>query len=164
MTDKRPTFELHIDTRVLSELLENTPVGETCTYAVMSKELGRPVSGADSYVQSAVRRVQNQNGKVFGNIRGEGYRCLSDSEIVKSAEQDARFIRRKAKRAAVRLTKVQDFGALTKDEQIMHNAKLSLFGAITSISAQKGVKQLEKAVSQAGSELPIGRTLEVFKS
>ena len=155
-------FEISVDTRMLYDLLSKAPVGETVTFARMSEALGRRVEGADSHLQSALRRLVSLDQKVFSNVRGVGYQRLSDTEIVKSGERDRDHIQRSARKAAKRLLCVEDFDALPNDLKVKHNTYLSMYGAMVSMLSPGRVKNLESEVSKAQAQLPLAKTLEAF--
>lgn len=161
----KPTFELSIDTRVLVDFLAKADVGQTVTYTDLSRVLGSVVNGATPCLHSALRHLERSKDMVFGNVRGVGYQLLSDAQIVQTGEHESQRIMRHAKRAGKRLTKVKDFDGLSEADRVAHNARLSLFGAIAAISKGSSYKKLAAAVEAGGTkELPIGRTLEVFRS
>lgn len=163
MENGKTLFEMSIDTRALYDLLLKADPGQTVTFVEMTNLLGRDVAGVFPNLQSALRRVENLDGIVFGNVRGIGYKRLNDIEIIQTSEREIVAIRRRARKAGRRVTKIENFDALPNEEKIRHNMSLSLFGAINSMTKPKQVRKLEEAVSSAAKELPIGRTLEVFK-
>lgn len=162
MENGKTLFELSIDTRTLYDLLAKADHNQTVTYTEMTDLLGRHVEGGDPNLQSALRRVENLDGIVFGNVLGVGYKRLSDIEIVQTSEREITAIRRRAKRAGRRVTRIADFDSLPNEVKVRHNAALSLFGALNIMTKPKQVKKLESAVAAAAKELPLGRTLEVF--
>ena len=99
-----------------------------------------------------------ENNILHGDAASEAFL----SEIVGAAASDVASIRRKARKAAAKLTCVGDYDALTADERIRHNATVSLFGAIHSMTKRPQVKKLEAAVQTTGRTLPLARTLEAF--
>jgi len=162
MTDKKTLFEMSIDTRMLYDRLKKAAVGEVVSFAQMTDTLGRQVEGANSNLQSALRRLEGE-GIAFANVRGVGYQRMNDVEVVNTAEHAREGIRRKAKRAVKRLTCVQEFDKLPNELKVKHNAALSGFGAIASIMSPGRVKALEEQVMKAGAQLPLAKTLEAFK-
>lgn len=159
----RPSFELSVDTRFLYERLVRTPVGATVTYRELGDEIGRAVDGSDGNLASALRRAFQIDGLVFANVPKLGYRRLTDAEIVKSATRDVEAVRRRARRAGKKLTKVQDFSAMTQQERTEHNAHLSIFAAITQMTKPNAVRVVESRVASTGRELPFAETIEAFR-
>lgn len=162
--NKKPHFEIATDTRLLYQELTKVKVGEEITYTALAKEMGREIKGSDPYLQSAIRRAFHLDGAVFDNIRGVGYRRLNDQEIVAASAGDTDALRRKARRSAKRLTAIEDFTALPPEARIEHNARLSIFGAIVSMTKQAAIEGVRTQVSSAGHELPFAKTLEAFRT
>lgn len=162
MTNKT-IAEQAVDTRLLVSLLSKAEIGQTVSYAEMSAQLSRQIDGADSYLQSAIRIVQRDHDKVFSVIRGEGYKCLSDAEIVALGGRLPLRIRRMARKTIKTIAKARD-EKLTNAELIQRNAVTSMAGVLAHVASDKIMRQLESAVQDGGSkELPIGRTLELFR-
>ena len=59
---------------------------------------------------------------------------------------------------------VKEFDKLPNDLKIKHNTYLSMFGAVSAMTKAGKVKLLESAVEKAHAQLPLARTLEVFRS
>lgn len=159
-----PAFELSIDVRLLTERLLGVAVGARVTYADLSAIIGQPVHGATPALQAALRRALKSGNAVFENVRGVGYQRLADVEIVAASERDVRAIRRKAKRSAQRLTRVQDFANLPQDRKIEHNTRLSILSAVAQQTSRPAETRVMEAVKAKGAELPFAATLEAFKA
>lgn len=157
-------FEMSIDTRITYDLLMKAAIGETVTYAAIAKELGRPVSGAEPHLQSALHRCLSNDNRVFANVSRVGYKRLGDVEIVATGERETEMLRRRAKRAGKRLTCVENFDGLPNDMKVKHNTYLSMFGAISAMTKTGAVKKLEGEVFRAQAALPLAKTLEAFKA
>lgn len=159
----QPNFEIAIDTRLLYQRLKEVAVGSDVTYPDLSKVVSRAVRGADSHLQAAIRMCQTNDRIVFDNIRGVGYRRLNDEQIIDSATRDTDALRRRSRRAAKKLTMVNDFAALPSEKRIEHNARLSLFSAIAAMTKSGGVEAIRNEVKSAGGELPFAKTLAAFR-
>lgn len=163
MTDKKSFAEQAVDTRLLVSLLSKAAVGETVSYAAMTEQLSRQMEGADSYLQSALRIVQRDHDIVFSVVRGVGYKRLSDAEIVAVGGTLPGRIRRMARKTVRTLAKARDEN-LSNAEIVQRNAAVSMAGTLAFIATDKAMRRLETAVQAGGNhELPIGRTLDVFK-
>lgn len=159
--EKKSTFEMNIDTRVMYEHMKNRMIGETVTFRELGELIGRRVWGGTANLQSALRRLENE-GLAFANVRGVGYQRMNDVEVVNTAETAREHLRRKAKRACKRLACVREFDKLENDMKIKHNAAMSGFGAIASILAPGRMKSLEEKVASVQAQLPLAKTLEAF--
>lgn len=158
---KKPVFVQSIDTKAAIDCLSAAAVGETVTFTKLSAALGREVAGGDPNVQSALRAMLN-DGALFDNVRGVGYKRLNDAEVVGTAERERVGLRRKARRAVRKLSCVADFAALPNDLKIKHNAAMSGFGAIAQMLTPGNLKKVEDAVSKASAQLPLAKTLAAF--
>lgn len=157
-------FELNPDTRLMTDLLLAMEQGSSLSYAAISREMGREVTGSDPYLQSARRRAEKEDGFVFEFERKKGIRRLTDPEIVALGESGAKSLRSKARRTAKKISNVKDFDGLTDAQKAQHNGALALLGAIASASKASTLRRLEKASSESAQPLPIGRTFELFKA
>lgn len=158
----KPLFQMSADARLLYQRLIRVPVDGTVTYADLLAEISRPVSGAFGALHTAVRRVRRDHDMVFAAVRGVGLHRLTDLEIVGAAAADGRSLRRRARVAAEKLTKVQDYAALPPRAQIEHTARLSIFAAIAEMSTDKAVDKVIAVASGRSGELPIAATLAAF--
>ncbi len=159
-----PAFELTIEVKLLTQFLKTIEDRDSreFTYAEASEITGSEVVGGTSTMQSALHRALKNHGLVFANIRGVGYRLLNDEEIVKSSFHDARAIGRKARRSGERLTKVRDYNSLGAQEKLEHNARLSVFSAMATMTKTKTLEKIELAVGVVNRELPFAETLAAF--
>ena len=160
----KPNFEISVETRLLYQALVKIKPGEDIAYTTLTEAVGYKVEGGNSHLQSAINQCFRNDGIVFDNIRGVGYRRLTDSEIVDAATRDTDAIRRKSRKAAKRLASVSKFEALPPEKRIEHNARLSLFAAITSMSKQSSVDEIKSDVAAFGNQLPFAKTLEAFRN
>ena len=158
----RPTFEVHVDTRLLYQRLTAVKVGETVNYKELSDVISRPIAGEDSNLQSALRRAFRDDNIVFSNIPKVGYKRLNDREIVASSSNDLSSLRRKAKRGAMKLSKVESYSDLSDQEKVSHGVSASIFGAIAAFLTPKGIKSVESGVTVKGNELPVAETIKLF--
>lgn len=157
-----PMFQMSADARLLYQRLTKVGVGEEISYDVLASEISRPVSGATTALQTAVRNARKNDDMVFAAIRGVGLKRLEDAEIIASATQGTVSIRRRARKEAEKLTKIRDYGALPQAKQIEHTARLSIFGAIAEMANEKSVKKIEAIAGNRAGELPIAQTLAAF--
>lgn len=155
--------QLSVDARMVFEKMIAVSVGETITYAEMTKIVGRDTqNGARGVIATARRKAMNEHRMVFAPIRNVGFKRLNDTEIVDTAEHDMNRVRHAARRAGKRITMV-DFDRLPNDRKIRHNTYMSMFGALHAMTTQGSVKALEKEVTKSHAALPLAKTLEVFQ-
>ena len=160
---KRPTFEISIDTRMIYDRLKKSRVGDVVTYEELTKLVGRDVTdGAHGNLYSARRRLLREDQIVFDTVRKIGLQRLGDTEIVEASEADLARIRRAAKRAGRKLTCVQNFAGLQETHQTKHNAAMSLFAAVATITKQSQVRKIEAKIGKTEAVLPLAKTLAMF--
>lgn len=147
----------------MADFIELTPHGEMFTFAALSKHIGRPIDGGDAVLQRAMKRLEQQNGICFANIRGVGYRRQTDNGLVQETTRNRTLLQRRAKRYGRRLTKVENFEALSNEEKLTHQAHLSLFGAISSMASKKGVERIQRIATASSQKLALRKTLEAFR-
>lgn len=158
-----PSEQTSIDVQMIYDRLHKANTGDTVSYADLTELIGRDVQDRARYILlRALDLLRRDHNYVFGTVRRVGVKRLADGEIVGSAASDVASIRRKARKAASKLTCVADYDALTPDERIRHNATVSLFGAIATMTKRPEMKRLETAVEATGRTLPLARTLEAF--
>ena len=159
----RPDFKLSADTSFLTQRLRRAVIGEVITYADLSKEIGKPVHGATPALHSARRILLRDEQMVFDPIRGHGLKRLSDHEIVNTGPRITRRLHRAANRGVRVMAAIQDFSALTREEQMRHTATLSVTGLIAEATREKNIQKIEKIAEGRQGTLPISQTVEAFR-
>jgi hypothetical protein len=155
-------FELSADAKILRSLLEGASVGDTITYDMMSKAIGRDVrEHSRSALGTARQGVLRDKGIVFGTEPGVGFIRLTDEEIVKSTESDRKRLQRTAKRSLKKLS-VVNFAALSEEQKRSHIVASAQIGAVSMFSTASSAKKIESKVSGSTGSLPIGETLKLF--
>jgi hypothetical protein len=137
----KPSFELSADSRFLLQELRKVSVGETIVYDALSAAIGRPVKGNFSSLQTAVRRLLRDDGIVFANVRGVGFKRLDDASIVRLGESETDATRRRARRTVRKLTSVRDYASLTPAMQLRHTALVSVNALIVDVARDQSVKR-----------------------
>lgn len=155
--------EQAVDTRLLVGLLSKAAIGQEYSYEALGKELGRVVDGSTPNLISARRIVQRDFDIVFGTMHRVGIKRLSDSEIVASGDTLTGKIRRAARRTIATMSKARD-EVLSRDEITHRNATVSMAGALVHMASKSNMAKLETAVRVNAAELPVGKTLELFRS
>jgi len=162
--EKQTIKTMSIDAEIILGVLVDVKVGETITYEDLSKRIGRDVQGqAYSAMATARRAAMRTEQVVFGTIQNEGLVRLSDEQILALDKDGYRSIRRAALRRMKRRACVK-FDGLTDENQIKHNAGMSIDNAIRAIGTKANVKKIEARVAESKEKLPLAKTLEAFKS
>lgn len=154
--------QMAVDTRLILQRLEQAQPGDLISYKELSGMLGRDVQReARSNLMSAIRAALSSE-MVFGTVRNEGVKRLTDSELAGVGEGTRAHISRTARKAVRKMTLVENFAGLTNEEKIRHNTSLSMLGAVGHITSSRQSKLLESRVSVKLEELPLQKTLEAF--
>jgi hypothetical protein len=155
-------FEMSSDARLLYARLKHAKVDELVSYGDLTAEVSRPLHEIRGAIATATRRLLKDDGRVFACSRGEGLRRCTDSAIVDGATSDTDAVRRKARRGVEKLTKVSDFSALTPARQLEHTTRMSVLGAIATMTRETSVEKVRSAAQGRSSELPLAETVRAF--
>jgi hypothetical protein len=156
------SFEMSADARLLRQRLASMKTGDFVTYADLSSEIAKDVSGATAALHTARRSLLNNEGFVFAVVRGEGLKRLGDEEIVSASDQDVNRIRRTAKKGARKLASVTDYASMTNGAQLRHTTRLSVMTAVAHMASSNGIAKVEASANGRAKELPISETLAAF--
>jgi len=158
-------FILSIETKQLLERLMKVKVGELISYQEMTDIVGRDIRKDGSGIMySARRKALNDCQIVFITITNEGIKRASDEEIANSGASVIHKIRKASKKGKKVLHAVNDFGALTNNSKIRHNASASFLGAIDLMTRPKKIVALEEKVKEESECINVTKTLELFKA
>lgn len=162
-TNMKHRFEPSADTRLIYSLLMKAEMGDVVTYTELSEQVGRKVTGADSYLQSALRMIERDENMVFSSVRGVGYKRLTDAEIATQVgESGVRKIKRTARRTAKTISKADDSN-LSNEERVKRNTFASFMGAVAHMAKPRQLERLETGVRAHADQLAIGKTLDALK-
>lgn len=161
MTDR---FRLSPETNAVVKRLEGLQFGETVTYEELSHMVGGDIqSKKRHHLASAQRLLLMQRQMVFGVIRDQGVKRLSDSEIVLDGRGYVDKIKRASRKGARTLGCVADYERMPADMKLQHNTALSVLGAVSMFTKPTGVKKIAERVTAVNSRLLVDQTLELFK-
>lgn len=165
--DDDGNYEYYSDVYIIRELFSKAEIGETITFAQISEVLNRKMDNSTySAIHLAKLLLEKEERMVFGNVRSVGYKRLTDSEIIEAFEVDRRRLRRRAQRAARRLTNVNDYGSLSEIHKITHQAGLGVLAAVARVTAPRMIESVKEVVSpiipSKPNRVPIGRIIEIM--
>jgi DNA-binding winged helix-turn-helix (wHTH) protein len=158
----RPNFQMSSDARLIYQRLRQAAPGEVVKHGDVEAAVSRPLSAIRGSLATALRRVLKDDGMVFANIRGVGYLRCQDEAIVDQASADTAHIRRAAKRAGERLTKVADYAALPPAKQLEHTTRLSVVAAICDMTRENAISKVRAAAQGRSGQLPLVETIRAF--
>jgi hypothetical protein len=157
--------ELSVDTQTLERLLLTAETGSVVEYATMSAAIGRNVqTDARHIMESARRRVLRSHRMVFEPVIDVGLKRLDDEGIVSLGPAYVGRIHNMSRKAAQKLTAVQDFDALPNDLKIEHNVRLAQLGAVRHMSSSRAEKKLTGKIQDTAKTLPLRQCLDAMKS
>lgn len=164
MNTLRVIPEFSVDGRRLAERLNAVPIDTIISYAELSGVILRNVQKEGrSALDSARRQLQRESKMVFAPVKNVGLKRLTDSAVVLTSQSTMRHINRSAKRGVQRLSCVQNFDGLTKEEMVRHNTSMSLLGVFYEITKAKSIRQIEAVVAVTQRVLPLADTLKAFR-
>jgi hypothetical protein len=158
---KKSISELSYESKLVAERLRELAPDEFVSYADLSQLIGRDVQHHRTHICTAMKICLHEN-IVIKAVRNEGLKRLTDVSVIHVSEKFAGHVRRGARRVRREIISV-DYDRLPRGEQIMHNARLSQIGALSFFSTEHNLKKIEKKVEEAQKQLPIGKTLDIFK-
>lgn len=157
-----PSFQMSADARLIYQRLKTVPIGETVSWSDLSSTVSRPLDEIRGAIGTARHRLLKDTGAVFSASRGEGLTRCTDAQIVDGSVADTVGIRRRARRAAEKLSKVRDYAALPPSKQLEHTTRLSVLAAIATVTKEPTIEKVRKAAQGRASELPLADTVRAF--
>ena len=109
------TFERSPDTEAVIVALRGC--NNEISYRDLARQAALSLARTKQVLNSARRALRSEGGILFGVIRGEGLRRLTDSDKVKKPEAFKKRVFRGAGRELKDLGTIANFGALEKVEQ-----------------------------------------------
>jgi hypothetical protein len=155
------TFEMSADTRLLKQVLAKAKVGDTITDADLGAAIDKTVDGSTGNVRTAIKRLQRDEGMVFGRVTKVGWKRLNDQEIVATGVRDVDQIRRKASRSVERQMKA-DFDNLNNKEKAQFTAQVSVMASVSMMTRPASLAKVEDIAKSDTKELPVSQTLKMF--
>ena len=155
--------EMSADARLLTEYLQKKQEGDIVTYDEISEFLGCDVRIKRHVLETARRHLLKEN-MVFDTVIKIGIKRLTASEIANgSGRKSISRIRRETGRGIKKLRVAAAYD-LSKEDIIRMNTDASMLGAVKMFTTPASMKKLQgKIASNSGSEMPVGKTLELFK-
>lgn len=158
----RPNFQASIETRLLYDRLRKLAVGEIVSYRELTEIISQDVQGdGRGALQTARRLALRDDAIVCDVVKNIGVKRLSDREVVQSGSHTFVRVRRLAQRGAERLA-AADPSALSSDENARRFASMAALAVVKLMGKPKSVDKIAAANNVSG-ELPVARTLELFR-
>lgn len=146
---------ISLETAALIEALTAVPLGETATYAALSKAIGRDVAtAARSSLTSARNIAAREHGAVFVPIRGLGLRRLPPEEAPEIGAAGRRKVRRAARNATRTMLRLAEASnGLPPEAQRKLAAEVAALGLIEHVSGDKPAAAIEAARTEGGPSI-----------
>lgn len=152
--------EMSVDTRLLYQHLSKLEIGAVVKYGELNDLIGRDVQGGARHHLLTAARACLRDGIVIATVHKIGVKRLADTEFVGVGERALAHTRRTARKAARAMVNA-DLAKLSPEQRTRHNAVQSALGVVTLFSKEKSVAKI--ATASKASELPVAKTLEMFK-
>jgi len=159
---KKTIPERSYETSAIYQRIIQLSVDEVITYQEISVIISRDIQQARGYLNTAKRIALRDDGFVFGAVRNIGIRRLNDMAIVESANKSIRSIRRKASRKKDDLLCMRR-EELNDEEKLSLDTKLTHTSFLEHMTKPKAIRRLEMSVKEASHQLPLQKTLEIFR-
>lgn len=150
---KEPTFVAGLDAQEIAKRLRKAAVGEVVTYAELDALIGR---SSRAHGLRTARNELMRERIVFGAVLNEGVKRLAPSEIVDAGRSVVRKINRASKRG-IKTLAAADFESLNAQEQMGHNATMTVLALSASSTSAASVMRIERAVDATKAALPAAK-------
>lgn len=154
--------KLGIDTQVLIDTLKEIQVGGEIGYDELCSVIGRSKKDLAGPLWAARNRLMRDLSMVFGTIRGQGLKRLSDSEKIGAASANIDGIRRAAKRG-ITIIQAVDTDNLEKQQVSTLNLTVSHLGILAYASSVKASGKINERVIANNGKIPLAITLDALK-
>lgn len=155
--------EKHAEITTLCGLLRQLSIGATMLYSDATHAIMRDVRGAARFSLMRAREiVETEDGSRFGTVAKIGVKRLETVDIPAIGTQIRRKVRRAARIGYRRLTGIKA-NDVTPEIQRQIDTERAVLGAVSLVTDEKSMRKVGEAVSKAGTEIPVGKTLDLFR-
>ena len=153
------------ETTLLADQLRTVPIGGVIEYHTLNMASGLDTQAAGrSRLRTARKIVQAENGLIFGAIRGQGLKRLTDQEIALTGRDHLRKINRAAKRGLDNGRCLHDPIKLPMESQVKFFANMSMLSVFYQVSKGQSVRLIENVVAANPKQLHDQAVLALFLS
>lgn len=161
---KKAIPQISVDSQVIISKLRTMKKGDVISYSDLSKLISSDVTTKSRYaLNTARRRALMDDGMVFEAVRNVGIKRMDDTGIISIGEQSERRLHRLS-RNAMRKLSCADMDGLTNEQKLDLATHTSVVGTISLITRPAKIKLIKAAVQQAEKQLPVNKSLEIFKT
>ena len=153
--------EISIESQTIYTRLKELHPDDIATYEELSELIGRNVQHYRGHLTTAIRKCLSEHIHIE-SVRNVGVKRMTSEATVKAGGRPLKHVSKVMRTARKKMTTV-DYDKLTKVLQVQHNTYLTLYGTHSYFSKAQQIKQVEEKVVEAQRQLPIGKTLDIFK-
>lgn len=143
-----PSTSNETDIVALVAALAETAIGSTIEYHALSKTIGADVRLRRHLLRSAIRRLNDDQGAIFANVKNVGYKRLAAAEtglIGSNARRKMRHTARNAsKTMANSLNRANDLPADVQRKVVAEIATMSMIAHLTKEAVVKAQTNHDK--------------------
>lgn len=162
---KRIPKQMNVDTLTLYRKLLELKENDFISYQELNESIKRNVQkDANPCLQSARRRLLNQDSIVTEAVRNEGIKKVDGAELNAVGESAIKGMRKKARLAFKKLSTNTQFEEMAQETKDRFNALQTVSAFVGEITRPKSVDKIENRVKQTHEILPTQKTLELFKN
>lgn len=145
--------ELEHKTQVIVHMMHATPIDGMLTYQAMRERLNEPVGSQHPALRNALDDAKDE-GMVFDNVPGEGYKRLSNGDTIDiGGVKHRRKVFRGAKRWIRTITTVKDWSTLNGEQRLRAAAQRAVAESIKTTTHGNSVNARIKAAGREPSAL-----------
>ncbi len=162
--DHKPIPTISAEASILHNRLRKLKPGETVTYVELSRTCGMDVTTdkGRGRLETARQAALREDGFVIESVRGLGVKRLEDEEKLAIGDQVRKRTRRAAVRAGRKLSRIDDYEALTREQKSELNAHRTYVGAVALFSTAAARRQVRELTDQANDTIAARKALEMF--
>lgn len=154
--------ELSVEARLMANRFAKLAENEVVNYAELSELIGQDVRNSCRHkLQTAMRRVQADQGFVLACVPSVGVKRLTNVGIVDAVADGTEKIHRASGRMIKKAACVV-LSELPREKVTEFNARVSVLGALRHNSGAAAGRKILKAVETTQQQLPLAKTLEAF--
>lgn len=155
--------ELSADASLLISEISRKKPGDVITWKWMSEIVGWNLQEKNGVMQTVKNRLLRDYRYVLGTIHGEGYKILTDAEVVEGEAARDRAMRAKAAKRTKRKLQAVELSNLDDVQKQRCFAEVTAAHLAIESSKETSVKRLESSINGAGAPLALNKALEAIK-
>lgn len=162
MDQKQPMFRASVDTMLIYKKLTSMEIGEFVSYDELSQIIGRSIQKHNTFLNSARKKALSHDMMVFDVVRGDGIKRVNDSEKIAIGSNSIKRSRRILNKGLRTIASIDNYDALTKEDQVKHNTAASIIGSLLVASNKKNIKAVEETVVKSTKRMLVHDVFKMF--